>query len=428
MRMVDLIIKKRDKKELTKDEIDFIVKGYTDNHIPDYQVSAFLMASYLNGLNFKECANLTNAMRFSGTVPDFEDIFTVDKHSTGGVGDKLSFIMAPIFAAAGGYTPMTSGRGLGHTGGTLDKLESIPGMKVNLKLNEAIKLLKKYGLFYIGQTDDLAPADKKIYALRDVTGTVESKELITASILSKKYAKAIVFDIKCGNGAFMKNLADARALAHNLCDVAKYIPMKAAALITNMNQPLGFFVGNALEIHESVQVLRGKKIADLMELSLSISAHMLVLSNICKSFDAAYDKSRMVLENGEAYNTFLKVIHAQGGDITYLEKSDKLFEKAKTIELKAQEQGYINHINTLNVGNALIYLGGGRNIKTDIIDHSVGFEFYKKLGDYVQKDEAILKIYHNDKNLNETINLLKESIHINDSKPSLEPLVYEVYN
>lgn len=428
MRMVDLIIKKRDKKELTKDEIDFIIKGYTEDIIPDYQVSAFLMASYLNGLNFKECANLTNAMRFSGVVPDFGNLYTVDKHSTGGVGDKLSFIMAPIFAAAGGYTPMSSGRGLGHTGGTLDKLESIPGMNVNLKLNEAIKLLHEYGLFFIGQTDDLAPADKKIYALRDVTGTVESKELITASILSKKYANAIVFDIKCGNGAFMKNLADARALAHNLCNVSKYIPMKSTAIITNMNQPLGFFVGNALEIHESVQVLKGKNIADLVELSLSISAHMLVLSNICNSFDEGYDKSRTVLEKGEAYNTFLKVIHAQGGDIKYLENSEKLFENAKTIELKAQEQGYINHINTLNVGNALIYLGGGRNIKTDIIDHSVGFEFYKKLGDYVQKDEAILKIYHNDKNLEETINLLQESIHISDEKLTSEPLIYEVYN
>lgn len=428
MRMVDIIIKKRDKKELTKDEIDFIVKGYTDDLIPDYQVSAFLMASYLNGLNFKECANLTNAMRFSGIIPDFGNLFTVDKHSTGGVGDKLSFIMAPIFAAAGGYTPMTSGRGLGHTGGTLDKLESIPGMNVNLKLNEAINLLQEYGLFFIGQTEDLAPADKKIYALRDVTGTVESKELITASILSKKYANAIVFDIKCGNGAFMKTTAEAKALAHNLCNVAKHIPMKSTALITNMNQPLGFFVGNALEIHESVQVLKGKNIADLVELSLSISAHMLVLSNICKTFNEAYDKSKMVLEKGEAYNTFLKVIHVQGGDIKYLENSEKLFEKAKTIELKASRQGYINHINTLNVGNALIYLGGGRNVKTDIIDHSVGFEFYKKLGDHVQKDEAVLKIYHNDKNLKDTIKLLKESIYIDDGKPSLEPLIYEVYN
>jgi pyrimidine-nucleoside phosphorylase len=427
MRMVDLIIKKRDKKNLTKEEIYFIVNGYTINEIPDYQISSFLMASYLNGLSFEECANLTNAMRFSGVVPDFGDLFTVDKHSTGGVGDKLSFIMAPIFAAAGGYTPMTSGRGLGHTGGTLDKLESIPGMNVNLSLEKAIKILQDYGLFYIGQTKDLAPADKKIYALRDVTGTVESKELITASILSKKYAKAIVFDIKCGNGAFMKNLDDAKALAQNLCNVAKFIPMKATALITNMNQPLGFYVGNALEIHESVEVLKGKYIDDLVELSLIISAHMLILSNISKTYEEAYDKAKMTLESGKALDAFLNVISAQGGDIHYLEQSEKLFEKTKIYELKAERSGYINEINTYNVGKALIYLGGGRNIKSDIIDHSVGFQFLKKKCEYINKNDPLLLIYHNNKNLENVIDILKDSIHIDEEKPTKESLIYETY-
>lgn len=430
MRMVDVIIKKREGKKLTDEEIKFFVNGYIKGDIPDYQISALLMAIFLKGLNFYECSKLTNAMRHSGIIPDFAGLYTVDKHSTGGVGDKLSFIMAPIFAAAGGFTPMTSGRGLGHTGGTLDKLESIPGMNINLNLEEANKLLYKLGLFYIGQTGDLAPADKKIYALRDVTGTVESKELIVASILSKKFARSIVFDIKCGNGAFMKNEDEANLLANMLVNVAKLIPMQAIALITDMNQPLGHFVGNGLEIYESVEILKGKYVFDLVELSCKMAGYMMLLAKISSNIEDAIETSRKILKSGEAYKKFYEIIKAQGGDVSFIEDTKKLYKDAKILEIKAMKSGRIDRMNTYNIGIALILLGGGRNKVTDIIDHSVGFEFLKKTGDRVEKNEIIALMYHKNKNVTEAEDLILKSIDINDKETSLKDkqlkLIYNI--
>jgi pyrimidine-nucleoside phosphorylase len=333
--------------------------------------------------------------------------------------------MAPIFSAGGGYTPMTSGRGLGHTGGTLDKLESIAGMNVHPCIDQGLKILRKHGLVYMGQTDSMAPADRKLYALRDVTSTVECIELITSSILSKKYADAIVFDVKCGSGAFMKSLEDAEQLANTLVNVAKRIPQKSVALVTNMNQPLGCCVGNGLEIKESIEVLQGKQIDDLVEISIALSAQMFYLSGKSKSIAAGEKKARKLLQSGKAWDKFYEVVKAQGGDISYLENPDKLVAKAKVYSWQAKQSGYIQSMDTAEVGRAAILLGAGRNSMADKIDHKVGFVFHKKIGDKIKKGDTIAEIYYGKKGYKKALAALETATTFSNKKTTLDTFVYK---
>lgn len=398
MNTIEIIRKKRDRQSLTKEEIDFLISGYTKGKIPDYQFSAFLMAAFLNGMNKDETAALTNSMLYSGKVVDLSSIkgVKVDKHSTGGVGDKTSLIIAPIAAAAGVYVPMISGRGLGHTGGTLDKLESIPGFKTDLTLNQYKNALKKNGAVLIGQTKAIAPADKLIYALRDVTSTVESIPLITGSIMSKKLAEgidALVLDVKTGNGAFMKEMKDAEQLAYSLSDTAKAFDKKCIAFITDMNQPLGNFIGNWLEVIESVQVLRDGKKNDLTELSLILAGAMIYLGKQSRTLEEGIEKAITTLNSGKAYDKFLEIVKAQGGDINYLKNPEKYPKSKFHKEIKLMNEGYLSFVNTYEIGMAAIDLGAGRLKKEDKIDPKAGIIFNYKIGDKISKVDVIAELF-----------------------------------
>jgi len=398
MNAVDIVRKKRDKKVLDEKEIDFLVSSYTKNKIPDYQFSAFLMAAFLNGMNKEETASLTKAMLYSGKVIDLKSIpgIKIDKHSTGGVGDKTSLILAPIAAAAGIKVPMISGRGLGHSGGTLDKLESIPGFRTNLSIAEYKSILKKCGAVLIGQTKDIAPADKLIYSLRDVTATVESIPLITASIMSKKLAEGIdglVLDVKTGSGAFMKNLEDAEKLAYSLIDTAKSFDKKVIAYITDMNQPLGNYIGNWLEVYESIKVLQGEVKGDLLDLSKTLSGAMIFLGNKASSVMEGKEISQELINNGKAYEKFLEIVKLQGGNIKVIENPEK-YPKSRTIEIMvSKEEGYLKSVNNFEIGMAALELGAGRKTKEDKIDHKAGIIFYKKIGDFIKKGEVIAELH-----------------------------------
>src|SRR3989339_105562 len=398
MNPIELIRKKRNGEELTKNEMLYLVLGYTKNKIPDYQFASFLMSVYFNGMTTDETAILTEVMLYSGKVIDLSSIkgIKIDKHSTGGVGDKTSLIIAPIAAAAGVNVPMISGRGLGHTGGTLDKLEAIPGYSTNLSLRDYKKVLKKCGLVLIGQTKEIAPADKLIYALRDVTATVESIPLITGSIMSKKLAEGIdglVLDVKTGSGAFMKKYDDSLALADSLTDTAKAFNKKVIAFITDMNQPLGNYIGNWLEVYESIKVLSGEMFGDLVDLSLNLSGAMIYLGGKASSIKEGIEISKEIVASGKAFDKFLEIVKLQGGDISYIKNLNK-YPKSKIHEsLIADKTGYVKTIDNYEVGMASLELGAGRITMEDKIDPKAGIIFYPKIGTKIKKGEVIAELY-----------------------------------
>jgi pyrimidine-nucleoside phosphorylase/thymidine phosphorylase len=422
MRIVDLIRKKRDGHELTREEIQFVVSGYTQAQFPDYQMSAWLMAVLLRGMSGQEITILTGAMLHSGVTLDWSDLpgKKVDKHSTGGVGDKTSLILAPIVAAGGLLVPMISGRGLGHTGGTLDKLESIPGFNVNLAPDKMRDVLRKCGMVLVGQTEQIVPADKKMYALRDVTGTVESPALICASIMSKKIAEgidALVLDVKTGSGAFMKKEADAVGLAELMVDTGVRMGKRMVALITDMDQPLGMYVGNALEVIECVEVLKGGGPADLRDLSVELAAWMFHLGEKTDSVEGGRKLAQRMIASGSAFERFCQVTHLQGGDPEGLRDIEKLPQARNRREVRSRQSGYVEAINCEQVGVASLVLGGGREKKEDSVDPAVGIVLHKKVGDAVAENETICVLHYNsDARFSEAESLIYSSYRIGTAK------------
>lgn len=421
-RAIDIIIKKRDGKKLNRNEIEFLIDGICDGSIADYQITAFLMAVYFNGMDFEETGYLTEAMINSGEIYELSSIkgIKVDKHSTGGVGDKISLILAPLVASCGVVVPMVSGRGLGHTGGTLDKLQSIPGFRINMNKDEVIAQLDKIGVAMIGQSNTFVPADKKLYALRDVTGTIESIPLITGSILSKKIASgvdALVMDVKVGNGAFMSNLDIAEKLASSLVETGKKLGKKVIAILTDMNQPLGKAVGNSLEMLESIQALKGQGPDDVMDLTLHLAANMLILANKKEDLNSAQKILLEKIKNGEAFNKFKEIVKFQGGDLSVIDETKKLNISKEIEPFRAGEDGFVSSFNTRSIGNAAMLLGAGRLRVEDEIDCGVGMIFNKKIGDKVSKGDIIADIYHrNKRNLDAVMGILKDSINISQSE------------
>ena len=408
MRMVDLIIKKRTKQELTKEEIDFIISNYTNNNIPDYQMSRFAMAVLFNGMTSEETAYLTNAMMYSGDVIDLSAIqgIKVDKHSTGGVGDKTSLVLGPLVASLGAKVAKMSGRGLGHTGGTLDKMESIPGVSIEMSEEAFIKQVNECGIAIMGQTSELVPADKKLYSLRDVTGTVESLPLIASSIMSKKLATgsdSICLDVKIGSGAFCKTLEDARTLARAMVEIGTHLNRDTKAIISDMDQPLGFAIGNILEVKEAVNTLKGNGPKDLVDLCLEAGSIMLVQAKLYKTKEDALNALNEVLNNGKAFEKLKEFIKYQGGDVSYLDDLDK-FDKAKyEYKIYSDIDGYVKNIVALDLGVAAMKLGAGRATKEDVIDYSAGLILNKKVGDKVSKGELLITAYTNKENVNEVL-------------------------
>jgi pyrimidine-nucleoside phosphorylase len=433
MRVVDFIRRKRDSGEHTPEEIQELIAAYTRGDIPDYQMSAWLMAVVLRGMSRPEIAALTEAMLHSGRVLDFSDLTArkVDKHSTGGVGDKTSLVIAPIVAAGGLKVPMISGRGLGHSGGTLDKLESIPGFNVNLSLAEFRRVLETCGCALIGQTAEIAPADKKIYALRDVTGTVESPGLICASIMSKKLAEgidALVLDVKTGSGAFMKKIEDAANLAELLVETGKRMGKKVVALITDMNQPLGRKAGNAMEVAESIEVLCGKGPADLRELCLELAAWMFLLGERVKTVEEGKRLSSDLIASGQAREKFREIVGLQGGDVGVVDDPNRLAHARQTLDVTSPVDGFISSMLCEQLGSACVVLGGGREKKEDTIDPAVGIEFHKRIGDAVNGGEPLCTLHYNaDARLAEARSLVETAYRIEPEKPKAVPqLIYRV--
>ena len=432
MNTVELIKKKRDGKAFSADEIGFFINQFTSGNIPDYQFSALLMAILLKGMNDSETAALTNSMLSSGKVVDLSSLkgYKIDKHSTGGVGDKTSLIIAPIVASTGIYVPMISGRGLGHTGGTLDKLESIPGFRTDLSLSESKEVLKKCGVVLIGQTKEIAPADKLIYSLRDVTATVESIPLITASIMSKKLAEGIdglVLDIKTGSGAFMKSQKDSIELAHSLIRTAKSFDKEVIAFITDMNQPLGNYIGNWLEVYESIQVLQGKVKNDLYSLSIKLAGAMIYLGKQAKTFREGETIAKQKIENGEAFKKFLKIVELQGGNVNFIINPDKNQKSRFVKKVSAKQTGFVAEMNTYQIGMASLELGAGRRTKEDVIDHKAGIVLYKKLGDYVKNGDIICELHSDSQSKNKSAEeMIIESIKLSNTKPTLQRLIKKV--
>jgi pyrimidine-nucleoside phosphorylase len=429
VRAVDIIQRKRDGHELGRDEITFFVDGYTRGDIPDYQASAFAMAVFFRGMTPAETVALTESMMRTGEVLDLSDLPgpRVDKHSTGGVGDKTSLVLAPLAAAAGAYVPMISGRGLGHTGGTLDKLESIPGFRVGLSLKEFRDTLRKCGLGLIGQTPEIAPADRKLYALRDVTATVESLPLIAASIMSKKMAEgidALVLDVKTGDGAFMKAFEDSKALAEAMVRIGRGMGKKVSALITDMEQPLGRTVGNALEVKESVETLQGRGPQDLESLSLELAAWMLHLAGITSSLEAARTRVRDALASGAGLRKFQEVIGLQGGDPRVCDDPSRLPQARETVELRAEAEGRVTGIACRAVGQAGMLLGAGRETVDSRIDPAVGIVLHKKVGEPVREGESLMTLHVTDRGrLEEATHLLRQAVRIGREAPPATPLV-----
>lgn len=423
MRMVDVIDHKRNGSALTKEEISAFVEGYTNGEIPDYQASALLMAIYFNGMTDEEQANLTMQMLNSGDRLDLSDIpgIKVDKHSTGGVGDKTSIPLAPMVAALGIPVPMISGRGLGHTGGTLDKLEAIPGFEVERSEAEFKKQVRDIKVAIVGATGNVAPADKKIYALRDVTDTVDSIPLIAGSIMSKKIASgtdALVLDVKTGTGAFMKEEADAVKLANALVKIGKSVGMNCMALISDMNQPLGNMVGNALEIQESIAILKGEGPEDITELVMTLGSQMVVLAKKAATLAEARAKLEEVVANGSALEVFRQMIVAQGGDPRVIEDPTLMPQAKYHFELPAPQAGYVTKMTADEIGIAAMLLGGGRQAKTDVIDYAVGIELHKKVGDAVAEGESLLTIHSNTEDVANIKELLYNNIEIGtDAQP-----------
>ncbi|AWZ44062.1 pyrimidine-nucleoside phosphorylase [Latilactobacillus sakei] len=417
MRMVDIIDHKRQGGALTAEEIQFFIDGYTDGTIPDYQASALLMAIYFNDMTDDERALLTMTMMRSGDQLDLSmiDGIKVDKHSTGGVGDKTSIPLAPMIAALGIPIPMISGRGLGHTGGTLDKLEAIPNFNISLTEEAFKKQVAEIKLAIIGATGNIAPADKKIYALRDVTDTVDSIPLIAGSIMSKKIASgtdALVLDVKTGSGAFMKTEEDAKELAQALVNIGRSVGMQCMAVISDMNQPLGNTIGNALEIEESIAILKGEGPTDITELILTLGSQMVVLAGKATTLDEARQLLQGVIDDGRALEAFRKMIIYQGGDPAVIENPKLMPQAQYQIELPAKENGYVTEMTANEMGIASMLLGGGRQAKTDEIDYAVGLVLHKKIGDPVQKGESLLTIYSNREDIEAIKDLLYDNIKI----------------
>ncbi len=434
MRLIDLIRKKRDGFELTAEEIQFIIAGYTRDEFPDYQISAWLMAVLLRGMKPAEIAGLTEAMLHSGEVLDLSQLpgKKVDKHSTGGVGDKTSLVLAPVAAAGGLFVPMISGRGLGHTGGTLDKLQAIPGFRVDLSLAEMIATMKACGCAMIGQTAEIAPADKRIYALRDVTGTVESAALICASIMSKKMAEgidALVLDVKVGSGAFMKNENDAAHLAGLMVETGERMGKRVVALLTRMDRPLGRNVGNALEVAECIEVMRGGggKDDDLRDLCIELAGWMFFLGDRSPSVEEGKRLAQEIISSGKALEKFKQMTELQRGDPRAIDDPSRLPQAANQTVVTARDAGFVQSMQCERIGVASLILGGGREKKEDIIDPAVGLIIHKKTGEAVQSGEPLVTIHYNSSaRLEEARQMIAESYKIGAAAPANVPLVGRV--
>ena len=414
MDIIEIIIAKKDGKALTKEQIHYFIKSLIDRTIEDYQVSALLMAITINGMNSEETAYLTEEMRVSGDVWDLSDIpgLKIDKHSTGGVGDKVSLILGPMVASCGAKMAKMSGRGLGHTGGTLDKMESIPGMKINLTKDEFKKQVKEIGLAIIGQDKTIDPADKRLYELRDVTGTVQSIPLIASSIMSKKLASGadcILLDVKCGKGAFMKNYEDAKKLATEMVNIGKQLKKNVKAEITDMNQPLGKAVGNNLEIKEVIETLKGNGPKDLVEICLSSGSILLVQAELFKNVEDARKALLENIKNGKAFEKFKEFVKAQGGDLDYIDHPEKFPVSKNLIEIKSENEGYIKTIDALEIGLGSCHLGGGRMKLTDVIDMSAGIILNKKVGDFVKKGELLCTLHTNKDKVDHIVEKVKKA-------------------
>ena len=432
MNVVNLIQKKRDGKPLEKENIEFLVEGYTRNKIPNYQFSAFLMAVYLKGMNKKETSYLTDAMLHSGKVLNLNSISgaKIDKHSTGGVGDKTSLIIAPIVASVGIKVPMISGRGLGHTGGTLDKLESIPGFRTDLNLNEYKSVLRKCGAVLIGQTKEIAPADKIIYSLRDVTGTVESIPLITGSIMSKKLAEGIdglVLDVKTGSGAFMRETKDAETLAKSLLNTAKSFNKKVMAFITDMDQPLGNYIGNWLEVYESIKVLKGEVKNDLYELCLNLAGAMIYLGGKSSSIEDGKKLASEQISNSEAFSKFTEIVKRQGGKLEYIYHPENYPKSTFVKKLTADKNGFVDKIDNYQIGMASLELGAGRKKLRDKIDPKAGIIFKIKIGDKVKNGDIIAELHSDNKSkIKLAASMISRAIIFSNRKPFKLKLIKKI--
>lgn len=417
MRALDVIINKRNGLELTKEEIEFFVEGFTNGSIDNYQASALTMAIYFRGMTDIEATHLTNAMLHSGDILDLSAIsgIKVDKHSTGGVGDKTTLVVGPLVASLGVKFAKMSGRGLGHTGGTLDKLEAIPGYNIGISEEEFINQVNNIGIAVVGQTGVLAPADKKLYALRDVTGTVESIPLIASSIMSKKLASgadAICLDVKVGAGAFMKNVEDASKLATLMVQIGKNCGKDMTAILTNMEEPLGRAVGNSIEVIEAINTLNGNGPKDFHDLCIEVASHLVLASKICDSKEEAIKLLEKQIENKEGLKTLAMLIEAQGGDASYIYDPSKFTDAKYHIEVKAKESGYVTHIDALAIGNAAMMLGAGREKIGDNVDHSVGIILNKKVNDKIGEGESLATLYANKDNVEEVINVVTNAYTI----------------
>lgn len=426
---VSLIRKKRDGKTLQGGEIEQLIDAYTKDRLPDYQMSAFLMASFLNGLNDKEAAALTKSMLHSGIILDLSDIpgKKVDKHSTGGVGDKLSLILAPIVASCGVPVPMISGRGLGHTGGTLDKLESIPGFTVDISLDKYREILRSENMVLAGQTEEIAPADKRLYALRDVTATVESIPLIAGSIMSKKLAEgidALVLDVKFGSGAFMKRKEDAIRLAETLVGIGEEFDKQTVAYLTNMEQPLGYAVGNWLEVKESIDSLRGEGPEDVMEITHQLAGTMIYLGDAADSIEEGVQKSRQAVNNGSAFQKWVEIVKAHDGDTGVIEDPSRYPEANYVVNVSSSESGFISAMDAFEMGMISLELGAGRHAKEDSVDPEAGFVLQKKVGDYVEKGETFVTLHtNNEAMIEECRTSMQQAVTISDQKPEAQPYI-----
>lgn len=430
MRMYDIIRKKRDGGELTTQEIKFFIDGYVKGEIPDYQASALLMAIFFKGMNFQETADLTFAVRDSGQRLDFSAIkgIRVDKHSTGGVGDKTSLVVAPLVASLGVKVAKMSGRGLGHTGGTIDKLEAIPGFRTDLSEEEFLNNVNQIGVCIVGQNKDLAPADKKLYALRDVTATVDSLPLVVSSIMGKKLAAdddCIVLDVKTGSGAFAKSLEDSRTLAKVMVDIGKQADKKMLALITDMDRPLGNAIGNTLEVKEAIDTLNGHGPEDFTEICVILATNMLYLAGK-GSMKECEKMVKAAIADKRALDTFKKMVVAQGGDVSFIDNPDKFATAPHKRSVKAQKSGYIHHVDTEGYGISSLLLGAGRNTKEENIDFAAGIVLKKKTGDYVKEGEELCMMYTSDeKRFDGAVNKFYESTVILSDEPKKRPLVLD---
>jgi len=431
LRVVDLIIKKKLKKELTKEEIHFLIDGYVHDRIPDYQMSALLMAISLNGQTTEEQVNLTYEMLESGDKIDLSSLdgIKVDKHSTGGVGDKTTLVVAPLIASCGLIMAKMSGRGLGHTGGTIDKLEAIPGFRVGLTEQEFLKQVRNISIAVVGQTANIAPADKKLYALRDVTGTVDSIGLIASSIMSKKLASGathIMLDVKVGDGAFMKNLDEARNLANAMVKIGNASGKTTVAMLTDMDQPLGCAVGNSLEVIEAIETLKGNGPKDFSDLCTELASEILIMCTAAKTKEEAISIIKEKISSGKALDKLREMIAHQGGDTSVIDNYSLLGEAKSVIQIRSEVAGYVHNINTLDIGNAAMILGAGRSHKDEEIDMAVGVKVFKKVGDKVNKGDVLAEVHANDKNVDQAIKGILNAYTIGKEEKRENKIVLEI--